>query len=265
MNASIQNIHIQSGLKEYIDGIFLIESNINRFDSGLDIVEPDGSVKLAMSLSNPIQSLHEKTHFICEPNRLTVTGLFDSYFQMEGITAGPAKLLIVQLNAFGAYRFLNMNLEDILNNFCFLDNVTGRPARGLEDLMFHEPDVHGKIMILQNHLQNIFNKPNGDIVFDHCVKEILRRAGSVTLKELEKDTGYSARWLNMKFKDRIGVSSKSYASIIRFNHVFKQVVRPPNLYFKDRIYLDHYYDQTHFLKNFKRYSGQTLGEFYSKH
>ena len=264
MSASIQNRCVMPGLKPYVDDILLVESDGKDFDCGLDIIEPDGTVKLAITLNNRIQNYYENNTFIAQADRVTMVGMFDSPFKMEALTNCKTQLLIVRLNAIGAYRFININHESSVNKFHQFYDVLGGPIRELEDLLANEKNVLQKIIKLQMYLQGIFGKVAPDLIFDHCVNKIIGTSGSIALKVLEDDTGYSSRWLNMKFKQKIGMGPKSFASIIRFKDVFKKVVTQRDFYLNDRIYLDHYYDQAHFLKDFKRYSGQTPSEFYSK-
>ena len=76
-----------------------------------------------------------------------------------------------------------------------------------------------------------------------------------TVKELESKTGYSSRWLNMKFKDKLGVSPKNLSSIVRFNQYYQSFIlgSEESLFKNDFHQL--YYDQSHLIKDFKRFTG----------
>ena len=94
-----------------------------------------------------------------------------------------------------------------------------------------------------------------DKLFEYCISQIKKTHGRISIKELEKKTGYGSRWLNMKFTDKLGVSPKNFASIVRFNHFYHYFIshsEKPVL--KSELY-DLYYDQSHFIKDFKRFTG----------
>jgi AraC-like DNA-binding protein len=77
------------------------------------------------------------------------------------------------------------------------------------------------------------------------------------IKSLEKKTGYSHRYLDMLFREHLGISPKTYSTILRFQAYYKDWSKDSTSYFhKDKI-LELYYDQAHFIKEFKRYTGQT--------
>ena len=79
--------------------------------------------------------------------------------------------------------------------------------------------------------------------------------GLTTIKQLEKKTGYSKRYLDMLFKNHLGISPKKLATIQRFQHFYKH-------FEGDNIDIyDLYYDQSHFINEFKRYTGLTPHQY----
>jgi methylphosphotriester-DNA--protein-cysteine methyltransferase len=95
-----------------------------------------------------------------------------------------------------------------------------------------------------------------DLIFEFCVDKIISSKGQMSVKELEKKTGYSSRWLNMKFTQKIGLSPKSLSSIIRFKECYQAFTSGTiNPMFRKEYYA-YYHDQSHFIKNFKQFTGQ---------
>ena len=76
----------------------------------------------------------------------------------------------------------------------------------------------------------------------------------VVFRNLVEETGYSQRYLRQKFKENTGISPKIYTSVLRFQHVLKDYLKrtiPETNHF----FLDYgYYDQAHFIKEFKKYT-----------
>lgn len=56
------------------------------------------------------------------------------------------------------------------------------------------------------------------------------------------------------FKNHLGQNPKTYLKTMRFRSVLNKMIYPQNTA-ADRAYLDEYYDQAHFIKDFKRFSG----------
>ncbi|HVW15677.1 MAG TPA: helix-turn-helix domain-containing protein, partial [Mucilaginibacter sp.] len=74
---------------------------------------------------------------------------------------------------------------------------------------------------------------------------------------LEKETGYSSRWLHRKFTEHLGTGPKTLAEIIRFKQFYQAYsagASPQSL--KEQVY-QNYHDQSHFIRAFKRFTGST--------
>ena len=120
------------------------------------------------------------------------------------------------------------------------------------------------VIVLQQFLFNQFTQQVEDSIFEYCVAKITSSKGKITIQELEKKTGYSSRWLNMKFADKLGISPKNFSTIIRFNEYYNAVANNNEMEFMQNAFYDHYYDQSHFLKEFKRFTGQSHSGFVNR-
>jgi len=65
-----------------------------------------------------------------------------------------------------------------------------------------------------------FNKRLDKRYREFCVSKIVSSKEKITIHELEKKTGYSSRWLNIKFKDKLGISPQNLSTIICFNQYY---------------------------------------------
>jgi len=115
--------------------------------------------------------------------------------------------------------------------------------------------VQQKIVLLQQFLLKQLSLNNEDFIFEYCIEKIIASKGKIAVKELEKKTGYSSRWLNMKFNDKLGVSPKSLASIIRFKQYYQAFINGNEKSFFKNDFYELYYDQSHFIKDFRRFTG----------
>ncbi|MGA0557691.1 helix-turn-helix domain-containing protein [Larkinella sp. VNQ87] len=93
-------------------------------------------------------------------------------------------------------------------------------------------------------------------VVDAALDEIYRRKGCVTTAEICRCLPVSERYLQLLFKNQVGVSPSAYARMIRFNHIFleyRQWKEKHDLVFITALY--NYYDASHFNKDFKKVFG----------
>lgn len=78
--------------------------------------------------------------------------------------------------------------------------------------------------------------------------------GNVDISAMSKELGYCQPYLNRVFHKSVGMSMKQFACIIRCQYAFKQIKREDT----DKICgVLGYYDQPHFIREFKKYSMMT--------
>jgi AraC-like DNA-binding protein len=91
--------------------------------------------------------------------------------------------------------------------------------------------------------------------FDNAVGLILQNFGVVDVEKL--DTGISSRQLRRLFNFYIGDSAKSFSRVVRFQNILKAKPSTQSLR-QNKLFFDAgYYDQAHFIKEFKNFYGVT--------
>jgi AraC-like DNA-binding protein len=83
--------------------------------------------------------------------------------------------------------------------------------------------------------------------------------GSLTVKELSEQVHWSSRQINRYFNDQFGISLKAYCNILRFRASLPQI-REGKLFPEQN-----FTDQTHFIKEIKRFSGVVPKELARNH
>ena len=95
-----------------------------------------------------------------------------------------------------------------------------------------------------------------DYRFLNALKLIFQKNGYLRTQE-DLDTGLSTRQLRRIFNFYIGTTIKSFSNVVRFQHILN--AKPSKQSLKDnQVYYDAgFFDQAHFIKNFKTYYGVT--------
>src|SRR5262249_47708626 len=175
---------------------------------------------------------------------INFTGIVDIPLNIDAEKDVFTETIGIEFNPKGAYRFFQFNLSDVKNNVIQFDEIVGLPGKRLEEQIADIRTTAGKIEAVQQFLIKQLMSNSGDLIFEFCVDRLIASKGTITVKELEKKTGYSSRWLNMKFMDKIGVSPKNLASIIRFRECYK-VFTSEGLKATDRNdYYQYFHDQS---------------------
>ncbi|MFD2370665.1 helix-turn-helix domain-containing protein [Brevibacillus sp. GCM10020057] len=87
----------------------------------------------------------------------------------------------------------------------------------------------------------------------YCLQKIYQSKGSVTVDELADDVGFSSRYIRKKFVETLGLSPKQYSRITRFQNTLSSMMSRPAATGAIASELG-YYDQAHFIKDFKHFS-----------
>ncbi|UUZ80415.1 helix-turn-helix transcriptional regulator [Paenibacillus sp. P26] len=90
-------------------------------------------------------------------------------------------------------------------------------------------------------------------VINHALQCIYRSGGGITIKELSGEVGYSARYLRLLFEEHLGISPKLFSRIIRFQTSLAFLLGS-NTNVSEVAIQQNYFDQSHFLKDFREFS-----------
>jgi AraC-like DNA-binding protein len=89
---------------------------------------------------------------------------------------------------------------------------------------------------------------------------IIESKGEIAVQNILKTVNISERSLERYFKAHIGLSPKFYSRIIRFSNIFN-LIETKDFNWSDITFLAGFYDQSHFIKNFKEFTGEEPSKY----
>ncbi len=259
-----QNIELHPLLKGYIEKMWIFESSGRIPVDDLKLVVPNGNIKLTVAFRNGIVAAMNGKSFSSEEQSISLTGFVDVPVILNVDADIVTGTLCAEFSPQGAYRFFRLSLNDIKNQIYPFKDILGTVAKQLEERISNIESIEGKVNLLQQFLLKQFLLHEEDSIFEYCVAKIIASKGKMTIKELEKKTGYSSRWLNIKFIDKLGISPKNLSTVIRFKQYYNAVANNDELSFMKNDFYEFYYDQSHFMKEFKRFTGLSYSGFENK-
>jgi len=183
-------------------------------------------------------------------NSLWVLGMSDQPWIVDH--DGPFGTLAAEFHPGGAYRFFSFPLREAQNQVLDAGSVFGAWGDRWRAALEMEPTAEKKAARFQALLVELLDRNDrGDPVVDAAVRLVRARRGLITVGELADRTGYSPRWLTAKFEEKVGLGPKTLAEVLRFQNQFGFLTR----WGGNKIDFDGYYDQSHFSRQFKRFSG----------
>ena len=261
MQIKFRHIEPHPMLKSYIEKMWVFESSGRMPVDDLKLVVPNGNIKLTVAFRNGIVAAMNGQAFASKEQSISLTGLVDVPLTLDVDEDVATGTIGVEFSPHGAYRFFHFSFDEIKNKIYPLNDILGNIGTQLEEQIANTGPVERKIFLLQQFLLKQLSLHKEDSIFEYCVEKIQSSKGKITVKELEKKTGYSSRWLNMKFAGHLGTAPKNLSSIFRFKQYYQALTNGNENVFMKNDFYEYYYDQSHFIKTFKRYTGLSPARF----
>jgi AraC-like DNA-binding protein len=247
-------------LSPYVAKMHVFESSGRLPALDRKLIVPNANFKLTLTYRNGIVAHIAGRPFIQTENELSLTGLIDSPVMLDPQEDTQTGTIIIEFNPLGAYRLFHLSYAEIKNQIVGMADLIGNDAEELQSQLAEAGALNLKLQLLQNFLIKRLEKAAPDLIYDYCINRIADSKGLIKVAQLEKETGYSARWLHRKFLEHLGTGPKNLSEIVRFKQFYQEYSTGLRLHsLKDHFY-DYYYDQSHFLRAFKRFTGTTPTE-----
>ncbi len=241
-------------LAPYVEKLWLFESSAGIPPGDLRTIVPNGLMKLIVSYRGSLTSARASGPIRrCPEGSMSLVGLMEQPVTID--SGGPTGTIGVELKPTAAYRFFPFRLKDVTNGVALAEEVLDSRAREMQRRLADEPTVEGKLDLVQRFLVSLLrDRETFDPLVEWAVGEIQRTGGTVTVADLCRESGYSKRYLDLRFSEHVGLGPKAVAGITRFLPVFRRYSQRAGspLQFPEA-----YYDQSHFIREFKRYTGRT--------
>lgn len=146
--------------------------------------------------------------------------------------------------------------EKVIN----LDAIFGNTTQIIQEQLLEEPLLPKRIKILEDFLiERICKKQNDNHktnILQNVLLNIAENQSRYSVRQMAEKVGYSERYIEQLFKDYVGLSPKYYLNILRF-HKSLEYLHCNSTSHADISYACGYSDQSHFIREFKKYTGVT--------
>jgi len=192
--------------------------------------------------------------------RAWVSGLQSECIDIESPTA--AQLMAASLHPAYAGPLLGVAGCELRDRIVPLSDVISRQAGALADRLEDEPSIPGRFLLFESFLrERLHGRRKAVPTAMRAVSRIVETGGRLTASALQAELGCSARYLETHLAEHVGFSPKQLSRLIRFSRVIERV-RSADAVNWSTVALDcGYYDQSHFSRDFRRFTGATPGEF----
>lgn len=221
---------------------------------------PDGCIEMAFILGDDIKRYTSEDEFILQP-RAMVLGQTMEPFYIE--PTGYVNTFAVRFYPYGFANFITIPAKNLANKETPIALLFGeKPAKELEQKVVQAADIKGRIAIIERFLWDQFkNKATIDKIVKSTIDAILATKGSIPINAILKEDLTKRRQLERKFLKQIGISPKQLGKVIRLQTALRMLLNQPSESLTQIAYDSEYYDQAHFIKDFKEFTGINPKEF----
>jgi AraC-like DNA-binding protein len=188
-------------------------------------------------------------------NGIVVAGIADSSFDVP-VENGAAYFGIRFLPA-GIHHFWEMNAAEIRNQMIDAGELLPKESQVLSAMVFESKSFTQRVAVAQSYLLSLLAKNNNDMhpALARALHHILSTGGDLPIQS--KAAEYiSPRQLRRLFQEHVGCSPKLFARIVRFQQALKMMQTDRGT---GHFYKQGYFDQAHFIREFKNFYGDTPG------
>ncbi len=259
MQHQIRKYPVQhSLLKNYIR--FFWELSIEQVRLNHKLI-PQRNINLRFNLS-------ETPQFLCINGRdysledVFFSGLHDHFINAHLKLNGKVHVLGVCFSPDGFYPFINIPVSEFKNGLFGADEVGFRPAKTICERLKSACDITARLNIIESELamllyKRIHNPENFRQLFSllkHC-------DSSFHIAEFCRRNNIGIRQLERLYNKYVGVSANTFSTLNRFHNSMNQLLYSDYSKLSDIAFGNGYFDQTHFIKDFKRFAGNTPKSF----
>lgn len=133
----------------------------------------------------------------------------------------------------------------------------------LIEKMALENNFETRMCCFMEEYRKLYNKEisNQHHLYRQLIRLIASKKGLLKITELEILSGYSARYINHIFENQSGMSAKQFCNIVKMQCILRDL-NDGNLTSFSKLSSDYkFYDQAHFIHEFKDYTGKTPGDY----
>jgi AraC-like DNA-binding protein len=175
-------------------------------------------------------------------------------------------ILGVKFTPIGLYLLTEIDMKHISDKIIDASDIWNNEINFLYDEMLSEKSIQAQICVLERFLIGKRRKNSycSKILMVQNTLGLMESRKMFSVSALREESPVTKKTLERYFLNHIGVTPKQYANISRFNNVLAYVdglSSEPDWH--DIIVSFGYYDQSHLIRDFKRYAGRTPTEYFS--
>lgn len=171
-------------------------------------------------------------------------------------------MLVINFQKGKAYPFVEMPMNELTDFVVDAELVLPSEILNLREMLLERNSVQHKFICVEQFLMMAFsNRLISNVFVDYSVDQIIKNPTQLSINKLSEKVGFSQKHLIKIFKEHVGLSPKAFLKIVRFQKAISDIEINKTANWTDIAIDCGYYDQAHFINDFKDFSGFTPTQY----
>lgn len=155
----------------------------------------------------------------------------------------------------GLFRLLGVPMHELFDGGFDALDFFDSGCKTLNEQLKNLPDLETGKKLVENYLLSRLPVFSEAVPFDAALMTLLKNDGQLSIEQTASIACLSLKQFERKCNERIGMSPKMYARILRFSKAYRLHEAHPNLSWTKIAHEAAYFDQMHLIRDFKVFAG----------
>jgi AraC-like DNA-binding protein len=219
---------------------------------------PDTAIVMAFRFKGNVDITQENNKILLSAQTLTGLSKYARLIHYEEQSGN----ILVRFRQGGAAAFVKQPVHELFNTHTPLDNFfSSSELELISEQIDAATTIEAKVEVIASFLQSKLIPQKPDLLVERAIHQIKASGGILKIKQLAASLYISHDAFEKRFRKAVGSSPKQYAATVRMRALVNQgfVTEP----LTELALNAGFFDQSHFIKEFKRFTGQTPSDFFS--
>ncbi|MDA3890332.1 MAG: helix-turn-helix domain-containing protein [Salinivirgaceae bacterium] len=161
----------------------------------------------------------------------------------------------------GLFPILGIPIVEFKNKIINLSDLVPKLSHQWFEQILNANTLHDKLKSIEAGLLNLLDSNQNNEGFSKVFDAFKMQSTSTNLDQFCKNINISKRTLERNFNVQVGMNPKTYLRLNRFQNTLNQALYTKYDRLGDLAFDNHYFDQMHFIRDFKSFAGETPSQF----
>ncbi len=226
---------------------------------------PDGNVNIVFDLTDYPKYIYDNETLkeIQTCRNVWFSGMRTQYITIP--SGKDSEMFIINFHKGKSYPFVQMPLYELTDSVVDGDLVLTSEIMDMRSMLLESVSISGKFQVAECFLTKKFkSRLIVNPFIDFAVNKILQSPDQASIEHISRKVGYSQKHLIKLFKDNVGLTPKGFLRIIRFQKAIQEIDASKKINWTSLALESGYFDQAHFINDFKSFSGFTPNQYLQK-